>query len=417
MSPYRSDFLATLHMRGFIDNCTDPEGLDAAFREGCLSAYIGFDCTAPSLHVGSLMQMLALRWLQETGSRPIVLMGGGTTRIGDPSGKDETRKLLEPSAIAANMARIQKAFQAVLEFGDRPTDAVVADNIEWLETLNHIDFLRDYGRHFSVNRMLSFDSVRTRLDRESSLSFLEFNYMVLQAYDFVELARRYGCRLQIGGADQWGNIVSGIDLGRRTDGLSLFGLTTPLLTTADGRKMGKTVGGAVWLDAEWCPPFQFWQYWRNTNDADVPRFLRIFTFLPLEEVGRLAKLAGAEINEAKKILANEVTALVHGREAAEQAAETARKAFEEGGTDSGLPTAELTRAELAGGITVAQAFVRAGLAGSSNAAKRLVRDGGARIDGVPVDDPSQLLTASDLASGWLHLTAGRKRHALLGLRD
>jgi tyrosyl-tRNA synthetase len=406
----RSDFLNVLEARGFVQDCTDFEALDERLRAGALPAYIGFDCTAPSLHVGSLIQIMMLRWLQKTGGKPICLMGGGTTRIGDPSGKDEARKLLDDSGIAANMAGIRQVFARYVTFGDGPTNAIMPNNDEWLRALNYIDFLRDYGRHFSINRMLTFDSVRTRLDREQNLSFLEFNYMLLQAYDFLELHRRHGCLLQMGGSDQWGNIVNGVDLTRRVAGAEVWGLTSPLLTTADGKKMGKTAQGAVWLNADMLSPYEFWQYWRNAADADVARFLRLFTELPLDEIDRLAALGGAEINEAKKTLANEVTALCHGRDAAEAAEATARETFEQGGAGRDLPTVAV--AVEAAGVPLVQLFVRAGLAGSGKEAKRLIAEGGARLDDEVVRDPATLVPAARFAEGPVKLSAGRKRHAL-----
>ena len=406
----RSDFLRALEERGFIQDCTEYQALDELALKGGLTAYIGFDCTAPSLHVGSLIQIMMLRWLQKTGGRPICLMGGGTTRIGDPSGKDEARQLLTDEKIAENLHGIRQVFDRYLEFGSGPTGAVMPDNNEWLGGLLYIPFLRDYGRHFSVNRMLSFDSVRLRLEREQNLSFLEFNYMLLQAFDFLELYRRYGCRMQMGGSDQWGNIVNGVDLTRRVESVEVYGLTSPLLTTADGKKMGKTAQGAIWLNAEMLSPYEFWQFWRNTADADVGRFLRLFTELPLDEIARLAGLGGAEINEAKKILANEVTALAHGRAAAEAAEATARETFEQGGAGRDLPTVAV---EVEGdGVGVAQLFVRAGLAGSGKEAKRLIAEGGARIDDDAVTDPAAVIPAARFEAGPVKLSAGKKRHAL-----
>src|ERR1700691_4115511 len=346
MNTYKSDFLNVLAARGFIHQVSEPEALDALARSSTITAYIGFDCTAPSLHVGSLLPIMMLYWLQQTGHRPIALMGGGTTRVGDPSGKDEGRKLLTDDAINENLKGIRAVFSRFLKFGDGKTDAVMANNADWLNTLNYIDFLRDVGRHFSINRMLAFDSVKLRLDRQQELSFLEFNYMILQAYDFVELFRRYGCVLQMGGSDQWGNIVNGIDLGRRLHNAQMFALTSPLITTSSGAKMGKTAAGAIWLNADLVSAYEYWQYWRNTEDADVVRFLKLFTVLPLPEIERLGALKGAEINEAKKVLATEATALVHGRQAADEAAATARTTFEEGGLSTTLPTVELPRAEL-----------------------------------------------------------------------
>ena len=411
----RSEFLHTLEARGFIQDCTDFQALDERLMAGKgsapVSGYIGFDCTAPSLHVGSLIQIMMLRWLQNTGGRPICLMGGGTTRIGDPSFKDEARPLLDADGIAANMVGIRQVFDRYVRFGDGPTDAVMPDNNDWLDGLKYIEFLRDYGRHFSVNRMLSFDSVRLRLDREQNLSFLEFNYMLLQAYDFLELHRRLGCALQMGGSDQWGNIVNGVDLTRRVAGAEVFGLTSPLLTTADGKKMGKTAAGAVWLNAEMLSPYDFWQFWRNTADADVGRFLKLYTELPLDEIARLARLGGAEINEAKKILAGEITTLAHGRAAAAAAEATARETFEQGGAGADLPSVIVPAADAA----VVALLVQAGLAASNKEAKRLIAEGGARVDDQPVTDAAAIVTAARLAEGPVKLSAGRKRHALARL--
>ena len=415
MAQYKSEFLRTLDVRGLIENGTDLEGLDTLLCREPVTGYIGFDCTAPSLHAGSLVQIFMLRWLQQAGHRPIVLLGGGTTRIGDPSGRDKTRQLLDQGTIAKNRAGIREVFDAVLSFGSGTSDAVLVDNSEWLENLSLIDFLRDYGRHFSVGRMLSFDHVRSRLEQQIHLSFLEFNYMVLQAYDFLELSRRYGCRMQMGGSDQWGNIVNGVDLARRVADLTVFGLTSPLLTSAGGAKMGKTADGAVWLNAELCSPYEFWQYWRNSADADVGRFLRLFTELPISEIQRLEVLGGAEINDAKKVLANEVTALIHGREAASNAERTALGAFEGGEPLDGLPALSLTRQQIEEGITLAQLFVRVGLVASGKEAKRLFRDGGARVAGETVVDPSTLLSTEDLVKAPVQLSAGRKRHAMVRL--
>ena len=415
MTRYKSDFLGVLDARGLVENGTDLEGLDKLLGRETVTGYIGFDCTAPSLHAGHLVQIFMLRWLQQTGHRPIVLLGGATTRIGDPSGRDKTRQLLDAGSIANNRAGIRKVFDRLLAFGSEPNDAVLADNSEWLENLSLIDFLRDYGRHFSVGRMLSFDHVRSRLEQHMHLSFLEFNYMVLQAYDFLELSRRYGCRMQMGGSEQWGNIVNGVDLARRVADLTVFGLTTPLLTTASGAKMGKTADGAVWLNAELCSPYEFWQYWRNTADNDVGQFLRLFTELPVAEVGRLESLGGAEINEAKRILASEVTGLVHGKAAAEAAERTAVGAFGGGELIEGLPTLHLTPKQVEEGITLAQLFVQVGLAASGKEAKRLFREGGARISGEPVSDPNARLSTEDLANSPVQLSAGRKRHALVRL--
>ncbi|MCF3932523.1 tyrosine--tRNA ligase [Acuticoccus sp. M5D2P5] len=413
MAMPRSDFIKTLTDRGFINQMSDADGLDAACADGMVTGYIGFDCTAASLHVGSLVQILLLHWLQETGHRPIALMGGGTTKIGDPSGRDTTRQLLTDEKIAENKAGIFKVFERLLTFSDTGNGAIAADNAEWLDGLNYVPFLRDVGRHFSVNRMLTMDSVRLRLDREQPLTFLEFNYMVLQAYDFVELNRRYGCTLQMGGSDQWGNIVSGIDLGRRIVGAELYGLTSNLITTASGAKMGKTADGAVWLNADFTTPYDFWQFWRNTEDADVERFLKLFTKLPLDEVARLAALEGAEINEAKKILANEVTALIHGREAADQAASTAATTFEAGGLAEGLPTVDVARGDLDAGIGVLNAFVTAGLAASNSEARRAIKGGGARVNDERVEDDKRTLSAGDLKGDVIKLSLGRKKHALL----
>ncbi|MGH6770364.1 MAG: tyrosine--tRNA ligase [Xanthobacteraceae bacterium] len=414
MSGYKSDFLNVLAARGFIHQISEPEDLDARARNSTITAYIGFDCTAPSLHVGSLLQIMMLHWMQQTGHRPIALMGGGTTRVGDPSGKDKGRKILTETDIANNLKGIRTIFSKFLTFGDGQRDAIMADNADWLNALNYIDFLRDVGRHFSVNRMLSFDSVKLRLDRQQELSFLEFNYMILQAYDFVELHRRNGCILQLGGSDQWGNIVNGIDLGRRMLNAQLFALTSPLITTSSGAKMGKTAAGAVWLDAALLSPYEYWQYWRNTEDADVARFLKLFTVLPLEEIGRLAVLKDQEINEAKKILATQATALVHGRAAADEAAETARRTFEEGALAETLPTVELPRASLEPGLGVLAAFVRAGLVSSNGEARRLVKGGGIRVNDATVADEKMVLTGANVtAEGVIKLSLGRKKHVLL----
>ncbi len=410
----KSDFLRVMIERGFMADCTDPAALDEACARGVLPAYIGFDATAKSLHVGSLIQIMMLRWLQKTGHKPVVLMGGGTTKVGDPSFRAEERPLLTPAQIAENVAGIRRVFDAYLTFGEGASDAIMLDNAEWLDGLNYLDFLRDIGRHFSVNRMLSFESVKSRLDREQSLSFLEFNYMILQAYDFVELHRRHGVRLQMGGSDQWGNIVNGIDLARRVDGAEVFGLTSHLLTTSDGRKMGKTAQGAVWLDPAMLSPYEFWQFWRNTTDADVGRFLKLYTELPVADCDRLGALGGSEINLAKVTLANAVTALAHGPEAAEAAEATARAVFEQGGIGDDLPTLALAAAELAEGITLAQLFARSGLAKSGKEARRLIAEGGARVNDEPADDPGRIYRAEDLAEP-LKLTAGRKRHALVVL--
>ncbi len=414
MTTPKSDFLAAIIERGFMHQCTDLDALDTAFGEEMVTAYIGFDCTADSLHVGSLLQIMLLRWLQKTGHKPIVLMGGGTSKVGDPSFKDEARKLLSEEDIERNKAGIQQVFAKYLTFGDGPSDAVMADNADWLDKLEYIKFLRDYGAHFSVNRMLSFDSVKLRLEREQSLSFLEFNYMILQAYDFLELRRRYGCTLQMGGSDQWGNIVNGVELARRVDQQTIFGLTSPLITTSSGAKMGKTAQGAVWLNADKLSPYDFWQYWRNTEDADVGRFLRLFTEMPMDEVARLEALGGAEINDAKKILATEITRLCHGEAVAEQAAETARQTFEAGQSAEGLPTVDVPGAELALGLGVVEALRRSGLVASNGEARRLIKGGGARVNDAPITDEAAVLGTNDVTSdGVIKLSSGKKRHALL----
>ncbi|KAB2938115.1 tyrosine--tRNA ligase [Hyphomicrobium sp.] len=414
MTQLKSDFLKILTQRGFIHQCSDTAGLDELAGKGGLIAYVGYDCTAPSLHVGSLISIMMLHWLQQTGGKPIVLMGGGTTQVGDPSGKDETRKIITLEDIERNKTGMQQAFAKFLTFGSGPTDAAMVDNAEWLARLNYIAFLRDVGRHFSVNRMLTMDSAKLRLEREQELSFIEFNYMLLQAYDFVELARRYECRLQMGGSDQWGNIVTGIDLGRRMGTPQLYALTCPLLTTASGAKMGKTAAGAVWLNEEQLSAYEYWQFWRNTEDADVERFLKLYTTLPLAEVAKLAALKGAEINEAKKTLATEATALLHGREKAEAAAETARKTFEQGAAAEGLPTVELAKAELEGGIGVLTAFVQAGLVKSNGEARRQIQGGGLRVNDRPVVDEKTQLTVADVAAdGAIKLSLGKKKHVLL----
>ncbi|MFL5104278.1 MAG: tyrosine--tRNA ligase [Xanthobacteraceae bacterium] len=414
MSDYKSDFLRVLASRGFIHQVSEPEALDRLAAASRITAYVGFDCTAPSLHVGNLLSIMLLYWLQQTGHRPIALMGGGTTRVGDPSGKDESRRLLSDTAINQNLERIKAVFARFLTFGEAPEHAVMANNADWLNTLNYIDFLRDVGQHFSVNRMLSFDSVKLRLERQHELSFLEFNYMILQAYDFVELYKRHGCVLQMGGSDQWGNIINGIDLGRRMMNAQLFALTTPLITTSSGAKMGKTATGAVWLNADMVSPYDYWQFWRNTEDADVARFLKLFTILPLDEIGRLAALEGQELNDAKKVLATEATALVHGRAAAEQAAETARRTFEEGAVAETLPSVEIPRAELEQGLGVLTAFVRAGLVTSTSEARRQIQAGGLRVNDETVSDERMVLTPRHLTpEGVIKLSRGRKRHVLL----
>jgi tyrosyl-tRNA synthetase len=414
MSTVKSDFLHELESRGFIHQATDQAELDRLARSALLTGYIGFDCTAPSLHVGNLVSIMMLRKLQQAGHRPIVLIGGGTTKVGDPSGKDEARKLLSDVEIAAHIAGIERVFTKFLSFGGEESDAVLINNSDWLDSLNYIDFLRDYGRHFSVNRMLTYDSVKLRLEREQPLSFIEFNYMVLQAYDFVELYRRYGCRLQMGGSDQWGNIVSGIELGRRTDGVELFGITSPLLTTSSGAKMGKTAKGAVWLNPDMCSPYDYWQYWRNSEDGDVERFLKLFTELPLKEIAKLAKLEGAELNEAKKILATEATALVHGRDAADRAADTARVTFEEGAIAASLPTFDIPRAQLEKGWGVLSANTHVGFVASTGEARRQIKGGGIKVNDVPVTDEKRMLTLADLTpDGVIKLSLGKKRHALI----
>ncbi|MGE0846411.1 MAG: tyrosine--tRNA ligase [Flavobacteriaceae bacterium] len=410
---FKSDFLATLDARGYIHQCSDPEGLDALARRQEIVAYVGYDCTARSLHVGSLLSIMMLHWLQKTGNKPIALMGGGTTRVGDPSGRDETRKILTLEDIEANKDGIKGVFSQLLHFGDGRNDALMVDNAEWLTELNYIEMLRDVGRHFSVNRMLSMDSVRMRLEREQELSFIEFNYMVLQAYDYVELARRYGCNLQMGGSDQWGNIVTGIDLGRRMGTHQLYALTCPLLTTSSGAKMGKTAAGAVWLNADMLSPYDYWQYWRNTEDADVGRFLNLYTFLPLDEIARLEALGGAEINEAKKILATEAAALMHGREAADAAARTAQQTFEQGAAAEGLPSVEVPAGELAAGIGLLSAMVTAGLAASNGEARRHVKGSGVRVNDEVVTDERRNLSDADLVDGVIKLSLGRKRHVLV----
>ncbi|MBX4996572.1 tyrosine--tRNA ligase [Rhizobium lentis] len=414
MSEFKSDFLRTLKERGFIHQISDERGLDELFAKEVVTAYVGYDATATSLHIGNLISATMLYWLQETGHRPIALMGGGTSMVGDPSFRDEQRKLLTPEAIATNIEGIKKIFSRILRFGDGPTDAFMVNNADWLMKLNYVEFLRDVGRHFSVNRMLSFDSVKLRLDREQSLSFLEFNYMIMQGYDFVELSRRYGCRLQMGGSDQWGNIINGVDLGHRMGTPQLYALTTPLLTTSSGAKMGKTASGAVWLNEDVFSPYDFWQYWRNTEDADVGRFLKIFTRLPLSEIARLEALGGAEINEAKKILATEATAIVHGREAAEASAATARTTFEEGRVAENLPSVEIPANELDGGIGLLSLMVRAGLAGSNGEARRHVQGGAVRINDEAVSDERRLIGSGEItADGVIKLSLGKKKHILI----
>ena len=415
MSAYKSDFLNILAERGFIHQASEPDALDARAKAGAITGYIGFDCTAGSLHVGSLLPIMMLYWMQQTGHRPIALIGGGTTRVGDPSGKDESRRILTDEMIEQNLKGIRAIFSKFLKFEGAGGNAIMANNADWLNKLNYIDFLRDVGRHFSVNRMLSFNSVKLRLDRQQELSFLEFNYMVLQAYDFVELHKRSGCVLQMGGSDQWGNIINGIDLGRRMLNAQLFALTSPLITTSSGAKMGKTAAGAVWLNADLVSSYDYWQYWRNTEDGDVVRFLKLFTVLPLDEIGRLAALKGQEINEAKKVLATEATALVHGRAAADEAAGTARKTFEEGSLAETLPTVEIPRAELDKGLGVLTAFAeKAALVTSNGEARRQVKAGGLKVNDVTVSDEKMVLTAKDLTpEGVIKLSLGKKRHVLL----
>src|SRR5712691_4131218 len=412
MSAYKSDFLRILAERGFIHQVSDAEGLDAKAAAGPITAYVGFDATASSLHIGNLLTIMMLRWSQKTGHKPIAMMGGGTSKIGDPSGKDTTRTLLTGAQIDANIATIQTVFARFLDFG--AGGAIMTNNADWLDGLSYIPFLRDVGRHFTINKMLTFDSVKLRLDREQPLTFLEFNYMILQAYDFVELYRRHGCILQMGGSDQWGNIVNGIDLGRRLADAELFALTTPLLTTSSGAKMGKTETGAVWLNADMMSPYHYWQFWRNCEDGDVGRLLKLFTELPLDDISRLAMLKGQELNEAKKILATEATALLHGREAAEQAAETARRTFEEGAVAETLPSVELPRTELEKGLGVLNAFVRAGLVASTSEARRQIKAGGLKVNDVAISDDRMALSPRDLtAKGVIKLSRGRKNHVLL----
>lgn len=413
MTAFKSDFLNTLQERGFIHQCSDFEGLDALAARGEATAYVGYDCTAPSLHIGNYLTMMMLHWLQQSGNKPITLMGGGTTMVGDPSGKDETRAIRTVAEIEANKESIRGVFAKVLRYGEGKSDAIMLDNAEWLTRLNWIEMLRDVGRHFSVNRMLTMDSVRLRLEREQEMSFIEFNYMVCQSYDFVELARRTGCKLQMGGSDQWGNIIMGVDLGRRMGTHQLYALTTPLLTTASGAKMGKTAQGAVWLNADQFSPYDFWQYWRNTEDADVGKFLKLFTTLPMSEIRKLEALGGSEINEAKKVLATEATALLHGRDAANEAAETARRTFEEGALAESLPTVEIPRGELEAGLGVLNAFVKAGLVASNGEARRQIKGGGLRVNDEPVTDDKMALSAAHLTEGVIKLSFGKKKHILL----
>lgn len=414
MSGFKSDFLRVMQERGFIHQISDETGLDDLFAKETVSAYIGFDPTAKSLHAGGLIQIMMLHWLQKTGHRPVALMGGGTGMIGDPSFKDEARTLMTEDTIADNIAGIKKVFSNYITFGDGPQDALMVNNADWLRSLNYLEFLRDVGRHFSVNRMLSFDSVKLRLDREHSLSFLEFNYMILQAYDYVVLNQNHGLRLQMGGSDQWGNIINGIELGHRMGTPQLYALTSPLLTTASGAKMGKSLNGAVWLNADMLSPYDFWQYWRNTEDADVSRFLKLYTTLPLDEISRLSALEGAEINDVKKILATEITAMLHGRNAAEAAAETARKTFEEGKLGDDLPTIEVDKAELSTGIGLLTLLVKAGLAKSNGEARRHVQGGGVRINDQQIDSDARLVGEDDVsAEGLIKLSFGRKKHVLI----
>jgi tyrosyl-tRNA synthetase len=414
MTGFKSDFMRIVHERGMVHQCSDATRLDELLATGRRTAYIGFDCTADSLHIGHLLQIMLLRWWQKTGHKPIALMGGGTTKVGDPSGRDESRQLLTTQQIDANMASIRTCFANYLTFGSGAGDAMMVNNADWLDTLLYIPLLRDVGRHFSVNRMLTMDSVKLRLERDQPLSFLEFNYMILQSYDFVELSKRYDCILQMGGSDQWGNIVMGADLGRRMQAAELFALTSPLLATSSGAKMGKSAAGAVWLNPERLSPYDFWQYWRNTEDADVGRFLRLFTELPLDEIVRLESLEGQEINEAKKLLATEITALAHGKAEANEAAETARRTFEEGGKADTLPTVEVTRARLAAGIAAFELFHDAGLAPSRTEARKLIKGGGGRLNDKPIASDSEIIDDGDLdGSGTLKLSAGRKRHVLV----
>jgi tyrosyl-tRNA synthetase len=410
----RSDFLRIMIERGYLHQCTDLEALDAALQAGLVTTYVGYDATADSLHIGHLISIMMLRWLQKTGHRPITLMGGGTTKVGDPTDKDQQRPLLSDAVIASNIAGIQKTFAKLLTFGDGPTDAVMLNNAEWLERFGYVEFLRDYGVHFSVNRMLAFDSVKLRLEREQPMSFLEFNYMLMQATDFVELNRRLGCTLQMGGSDQWGNIINGVELIRRMESKQAFGLTTPLLATASGEKMGKSVGGAVWLNAERLSPYDYWQMWRNTEDADAGKFLKLFTELPMDEIAQLERLQGAEINEAKKVLANEATTLLHGAQAAESAAAASKAAFEDGGLSDDLPTFEVARADLEAGIALATVVADAGLASSRGEARRLAQGGGLRVNDKVEADGQRTLALADIgADGVIKLAAGKKKIVLI----
>ena len=410
----KSEFIAVMLQRGFLADCTDYQGLDDALSSGVVPAYIGFDATAKSLHVGSLIQIMMLRWLQKTGHKPITLMGGGTTKVGDPSFRADERPLLTEAKIEDNISGIKRVFESYISYDDGPTGALMLNNAEWLENLNYLDFLRDIGRHFSVNRMLSFESVKSRIDREQSLSFLEFNYMILQAYDFLELNRRYGCLFQMGGSDQWGNIVNGIDLTRRVLDHEIYGLTSQLLTTSDGKKMGKSLTGAIWLNAEMLSPYEFWQFWRNTTDADTGRFLKLYTELPIDECDRLGALQGSEINEAKSILANEATTLLHGRQAAESAQSTAREVFENGGMGKNLPTLKISAEDVGDGISIVQLLVKSGLVNTGKEAKRLISEDGAKLNDVPLTDTSLLIKIDDFQTP-LKLSKGKKKHTLVHL--
>lgn len=414
MAQYRSEFLNTLESRGFIHQCTDMKALDAALMTGIVTAYIGYDCTAPSLHIGHLIQIMMQRHLQKSGHKPIVLMGGGTTKVGDPTDKDKSRPLLSNEQINANMDGIRTVFAKFLTFGDGPTDAVMVNNDDWLSELGYLEFLRDYGTHFTINRMLTFESVKLRLSREEPMTFLEFNYMLMQAYDYHNLLGRFGCTLQMGGSDQWGNIINGVELCRRKDETQVFGLTTPLLSTASGQKMGKSMGGAIWLNADMLSVYDYWQMWRNTEDADVGKFLKLFTDMPLDEIARLEALQGQELNEAKKILANEVTSLLHGAEAAATAAETARQAFEQGMAAEGLPTIEVSAAELEAGLSAPELFTTAELTKSNGDARRQIKGGGVRINDKAVSDEKRQITSKDLnEDGVIKLSLGKKRHVLV----
>ena len=418
MVHYKSEFLNVITKRGFLHQCTDVDELDKRASSEIIPAYIGFDCTAPSLHIGSLLPVMLLRWLQKTGHKPIVLMGGGTTKVGDPSGKDESRLLLTAEQIYSNMGAIKSFFSKYLDFGDGPTDAIMINNADWLDEINYIDFLRAYGAHFTINRMLSFDSVKLRLDRQQPLTFLEFNYMILQAYDFLELSRRYNCLMQMGGSDQWGNIINGVELSRRVDDTQLFGLTTPLLTTSSGAKMGKTATGAIWLDSKQFSEYEFWQYWRNTEDADVGRFMRLFTELPLDEIKRYESLENAEINEAKKILANEVTQLCHGKKAAKEALTVAEETFEGTGLSFNLPTVEVPRSKIEDGVTAFDLFCQVGLVKSKGEGRRLIKGKGARLNDLMIGNETQIITLKSAnEEGIIKLSAGKKRHVIVKVVD